>query len=117
MIFIIIAALFPVVHVSTDAREIRAREDRSAALDRLVIIMMVVMEVMMVVVVMMVVYGGFWVYEEEKTIHCTLTMSPHSQHDIGYLIEPCWSNRPPCKNYNQMSNQNTFGDTIHLFII
>ena len=30
------AALFPVVHVSTDAREIRAREDRSAALDRLV---------------------------------------------------------------------------------
>ena len=28
------AALFPVVHLSTDTREIRAREERSAALDR-----------------------------------------------------------------------------------
>ena len=52
--FIIFAALFPVVHVSSDAREIKAREDRSAALDRFVT-KMTKMMVMMVMVVMVVV--------------------------------------------------------------
>ena len=51
MTSIIFAALFPVVHVSTDAREIRAREDRSAALDRLVTMMMKMMMIIVVVAV------------------------------------------------------------------
>jgi len=33
-----LGALFPVVHVSTDAREIRAREDKSSALDRTLVL-------------------------------------------------------------------------------
>ena len=48
-ISIFYAALFPVVHVSTDAREIRAREDRSNALDRFVTMMRMMMVVVVVI--------------------------------------------------------------------